>query len=214
MKKLSFLLLALTIGFVSFAQQTYTVKFELTVPEGVPNQGRDIYISGNMPPLTEWQQPGSNPDLKMSLKTGTTNVYTITLFLNAGNIFFKFFQATTANPDWDSGEWPGDPNRTATISQNCLITAFWADQNSTNVTPLTAINEIKNSNFVYPSVATDFININASGEVQIFDLCGKIVFSQNQINNQTINISNLQSGIYLVKLENKEGSKIQKIFKQ
>lgn len=213
MKKISFLLFAFVISITAFTQ-TYNVTFEVTVPEGIPNQGRKIFIAGDLPPVTNWEKPGTNANLQMSLKQGTVDVYTITLQLNADSIHFKFFQATTTTPDWNAGEWPGVVNRNALVSGNCVITAIWGNSNSTVVTPIVALSEIKNYSFVYPSITSDYINVRDAGKIQIIDLCGKTVLSQNSVVGQALNISNLQSGIYLVKLENKQGIKVQKIFKQ
>jgi len=58
---------------------------------------------------------------------------------------------------------------------------------------------------VYPNPANSFVNVAAENNIQnisIVDITGKEVFSQANIalNNTTINISNLEKGIYLMKV--------------
>jgi len=70
-----------------------------------------------------------------------------------------------------------------------------------------SINEI----LIYPNPATDLINISSANEIQnisIFNYVGQKVFSGNS--NQ-INSSNLEAGIYLIRIETKNGTETQKI---
>jgi len=70
-----------------------------------------------------------------------------------------------------------------------------------------SINEI----LIYPNPATDLINISSANEIQnvsIFNYVGQKIFSGNT--NQ-INSSNLEAGIYLIKIKTKEGIETQKI---
>ncbi len=65
-------------------------------------------------------------------------------------------------------------------------------------------NTLTNFN-VYPNPAYDVINIQteeAIKNVSIFNILGKMVYSNNQ---STINVANLNSGIYLVKVETSNG---------
>ena len=76
----------------------------------------------------------------------------------------------------------------------------------------TSVNSIKNeSEFViYPNPANNFIQLKYNGktlsnvEVKIFDILGKIVFTKNinltQSDEQTIDVSSLPKGIYIVKI--------------
>jgi len=56
---------------------------------------------------------------------------------------------------------------------------------------------------IYPNPTKGFINIktqNNISKVLIFDVTGKIVLKRNSIENNSLNISNLNTGIYLLKI--------------
>lgn len=214
MRKLLFTLAAI-VAVIVLQAQTVTVRFEVTVPEGIPQEGKDIYISGALPPVANWPQPGTNTNLKMSLKPGTNNVYTITLQLNPGQIQFKFFQATASAPTWDLGEWPGDPNRVANISDNTLVTATWGDVNTTQTQPLASLANVKNTSKVFPTVTSTYVNVNTNNaKISVLDLCGKNILTTNLDAQGVIDLTNYPSGVYFIKIEDKEGIFIQKIVKQ
>ena len=66
---------------------------------------------------------------------------------------------------------------------------------------------------LYPNpVVGDYINIegiNTDFETKIFNVLGKVVLQS--VNSKTINISNLQSGIYLVELSSENSFITKKI---
>jgi len=72
------------------------------------------------------------------------------------------------------------------------------------------------SNFkIYPNPVKDVITIASSNitvsSVEMYSLVGKKVISKNNLVNNTLDISNLNSGIYLLKVNADEGSLIRKI---
>jgi hypothetical protein len=78
------------------------------------------------------------------------------------------------------------------------------------------INENGEKEFVvvYPNPATDMLNINSNGEVtnvRLINTVGQVVF--DQVTNQ-INVSELESGVYFIQIDNKNGSTTQKILIQ
>ena len=83
---------------------------------------------------------------------------------------------------------------------------------------ITSINENYNSNqisiFPNPTTNTLFINgLPKNSNIKIFDVLGKEVLNFETTNNQ-INISNLQSGIYILKIENENKIVTKKFIKQ
>lgn len=69
---------------------------------------------------------------------------------------------------------------------------------------------------VYPNPATEMLNIssqtNIISEIQIFDYLGKLIVKQsNFISNDMVDISNLPSGNYLIKLTSQNGTSIKKL---
>lgn len=84
----------------------------------------------------------------------------------------------------------------------------WSDpfdnQGNITVTPLigAAISEYDESVNIYPNPFTDKLNISADGNIaqlKIYTIKGQFVTNQN-INNQTIDLSYLQSGIYIIEI--------------
>ncbi len=78
------------------------------------------------------------------------------------------------------------------------------------------INENGEKEFVvvYPNPATDMLNINSNGEVtnvRLINTVGQVVF--DQVTNQ-INVSELESGVYFIQIDTKNGSTTQKILIQ
>jgi len=70
-----------------------------------------------------------------------------------------------------------------------------------------SINEI----LIYPNPATDLINISSANEIQnisIFNYVGQTIYNGTD---KKINTSNFEAGIYLIKIETKEGIETQKI---
>lgn len=70
-----------------------------------------VYLSGSM---VGWAGPGTNANYLMTDIDGD-KIYTKVLDLTTpvGEIQYKYFK----NAGWDGGEWNGDPNRKATITQ-------------------------------------------------------------------------------------------------
>lgn len=65
-----------------------------------------------------------------------------------------------------------------------------------------------NSLGIYPNPANNFIYIKNNSDfqtIEIFDLTGKSVMKMNEFNQSMINISNLKSGLYLIKTNDDEG---------
>jgi len=59
---------------------------------------------------------------------------------------------------------------------------------------------------VYPNPANNIVNIQSNDTVKnisIFNILGKMVYNQNDIN--SVNLSNFNSGIYLIKVETEKG---------
>ena len=84
----------------------------------------DVYLSGD---FVGWDQPGSNPDAKMTPRDDSPMVYTVTFNLEAGDYAYKYFLVEDA-PDWDNSEWPGDPNRTVSVTDDTEINDYFGFQ--------------------------------------------------------------------------------------
>lgn len=74
--------------------------------------------------------------------------------------------------------------------------------------PLNIDEFTKNSISIFPNPSNGMITINTENtlSITVCDIAGKVVFSKNNVtNNETINLSNLQSGVYLAKMVTETG---------
>jgi hypothetical protein len=90
------------------------IAFKLQAPENTPLD-KDIFIAGQLSNLGvapgDWQQPGTNPRLKLT-KDGSGQNYFI-MFPRPENgtaLNYKYFLSSTSSPVWDNGENGGDRN--------------------------------------------------------------------------------------------------------
>lgn len=82
----------------------------------------EVYIAGGFPGDLEWNEPGSNPDLRLSTdgRSGGT--------IEAGEVPYKFFLVIDGEPSWSWGEWEGDPNREIEVVSGESVLHEWADE--------------------------------------------------------------------------------------
>jgi hypothetical protein len=69
---------------------------------------------------------------------------------------------------------------------------------------------------VFPNPVSNLLNINglsAPAKISLIDMSGRIVMEVNDFENSTLDISNLQSGMYFIKIEG-DGNQMHKILKQ
>lgn len=88
-------------------------------------------------------------------------------------------------------------------SKNAQLWKF--DSNTLNIN---SINEVENINF-YPNPASEFIYFSKQdyiSQTKIYDLNGKLVFEKSIHSTNKIDISNLNSGVYILKFINRNGS--------
>ncbi|MBO5849067.1 MAG: T9SS type A sorting domain-containing protein, partial [Bacteroidales bacterium] len=68
------------------------------------------------------------------------------------------------------------------------------------------INEISGNKFTVspnPAKSTVNVNVNGNAQVRIFDMTGRCVKEVNAIGNTTINVEDLNKGIYFVNVNGK-----------
>ncbi|WP_299050214.1 DM13 domain-containing protein [uncultured Polaribacter sp.] len=105
------------------------------------------------------------------------------------------FYCLEFNAFWDIGTY------TAFTSSSCAV--------------LNTENFILDTISFYPNPAKNNLTIsnteNINGEIRIYNVLGKQVLQQSNISNQTIDISNLNSGIYMLTINADGRSKTQKL---
>ena len=69
---------------------------------------------------------------------------------------------------------------------------------------------------IYPNPATTVLNVNAEGynTLEIVNLLGQTVYTANATSNMQINVSNLNNGVYFVRMNGENGTATQKFIKK
>jgi hypothetical protein len=134
--------------------------------------------------------------------------------------------ATTSAFTPTAAQWVHDSIDMSAYNQGNLIIRFhttsnfgnnlYIDKVKTGGTGGYVISELKSINniSVYPNPATDIVNIiNAeNSNIQLYDVYGKLVASDNVSNNNySLNVSEYAIGTYILKITNSEGSISKKI---
>ncbi len=77
-----------------------------------------VYITGD---ILGWTDPGDESELQTMTRIGNSFIFTQTLQLEEGEYDYKYF----LNEGWSGGEWPGDPNRTITVTDDLTVDDDW-----------------------------------------------------------------------------------------
>ncbi|GGI56411.1 T9SS type A sorting domain-containing protein [Winogradskyella haliclonae] len=109
---------------------------------------------------------------------------------------------------------------TVTTTNSDIVTTinYSADEVEVEVIDVLSINQnVLNNTVVHPNPTKDILNIQtnyvAINSISIYDMLGKEVLFTKDVNN-SIDISNLKSGIYLIKITTNEASVTKKIVKE
>ena len=114
---------------------------------------------------------------------------------NDGYIFDEWQDGNVSNP------------RTITVTGDAEYIA--------NFIPRTAIENVFDANVdIYPNPTTGIVNIEAEGlnKVVVYDVTGRMMMSV--ANESTIDISNLEAGVYFFSVETENGSAMKKLVKE
>ena len=115
-----------------------------------------------------------------------------------------FKTGIASTPSWDCD---GQGNCSDPGTGNGMYTTQVACQTACVIT---AINEDISNISVYPNPVKDVLTIEGNyTSVDIYDVFGKLVLSAEA--KQTINVSSLSSGVYMLKINTKQGTATQKI---
>ncbi len=78
----------------------------------------------------------------------------------------------------------------------------------------------ENSINIYPNPANDFCNISSTfatiNKIEVFDVLGKSIYSEDDldVNTASLNISNFQSGVYLIKIHSDNQNVVKRLIKK
>ena len=157
MKKILLSVFAIFLMGGLFAQ-TDTVTFNVTAPpDSIFNATtQSLYVSGT---IAGWAQPGSDTAYRMTPNSDSSAYSLVVLGVANGEIQYKYFIITGTTPDWNNGEWAGDPNRRAVAAGNLTLNDTWAEEPfqvtfQVNLSPISdTLNRSKAQVFIAGSVA-------------------------------------------------------------
>lgn len=182
---------------------TITVNYQYTIPAN-----GNIYCAINLYNNFTWSSmvvdgalspapTGTNMtgSFNFTIPNGTTPTSNLT-----GNFNYKIvIELNNATWNWQAGAYP---------------------TNQINLTaPLSTSDFENNSISVYPNPTNDFIYVQGventtKSQVVITDMLGKKVFSSSQLNVDKIDVSNLNSGIYILSISSNDSQKMVKFIKR
>lgn len=93
---------------------------------------------------------------------------------------------------------------------------MWIDNISIDESHVGIEEETMNTVSIYPNPATTVLNVEAEGynTLEIVNLLGQTVYTANATGSMQINVSNLNSGVYFVRLNGANGTTTQKFIKK
>jgi hypothetical protein len=188
--------------------QTLTFNVDMSTAESFDPATQAVYIAGSM--ASGWAQPGT---MSKFMLTSTDDVnYTLDLTVGPGDWMYKYFLVTDGVPSWDGGEWEGDPNREVTIDTLAVALAdTWGEIAGIFDGP----NEFTYS--MYPNPVLNVLNIDNTADVtqiDVYDASGRMVRTvEVSTNKVTIDVADLQTGVYIVNVYNEKGTQTSKFIK-
>ena len=199
-----------------WGNQLMSVKFTVDMTEADPfnPETDEVYMAGSLFPGASWVEPGILESYKMNpVSDDSAMFYRLECYLYPGNYEFKYFRVINGEHSWNNGEWEGGDNRVLAVGSTALkIDNIWAEISSIFTQP----NEFTYS--MYPNPVVTMLNINNTNDVSkvnIYDVNGRLVqtmdvFAQQNI---TLNVAELQTGVYFVNVYNKTGVQTAKFVK-
>jgi|GEM_PF-1601022 len=146
-----------------------------------------------------------------------------TLFVGDGYSVFTNSMTVThpSGRTYTAGNWAGDANildPTGIMESSDHEKGFIMEWDRQLTTSIKDINVGNASVSVYPNPFVDELTVNVNEEstvdVEINDLTGRLVYSSNFNNNQTINLSSLNKGIYILTVKGQNVESTTKIIKK
>lgn len=190
-----------------YVGSSYTGNYTLTLYQGGDNAPQtNIYSRQQRLTGTDAFQT-----VNVSGNVAVDNTKTLWITFGTQNITFPSFYApnTGADADWlstDGSSW--DHASAYGFDATWLIKGHLADS------PNAGINGAENVTInMYPNPTTGILNINAENvkEVAVIDVDGKVVMTENA---NVIDMTNLNNGVYFVRVISNEGMSIQKVVKK
>ncbi len=187
---------------------SFTVDMSDAAPFDPANDA--VYISGDF--ASWWAEPGTMSPFMMSTEDDV--FYTLTLTITPGTYGFKYFIVSGGVPSWSGGEWEGDPNRELVVDTLAVVVEdVWGD---IEAGIFGEPNEFTYN--MYPNPVVTVLNIGNTmdvSQVEVFDVTGKLVRTVEVASAQqiTIDVAELQTGVYIINVKNDKGIQTSKFVK-
>lgn len=195
----------------TWANKPYDITFNVDMTGADPfDPDTDaIYIGGSL--ANGWTMPGTLSPYMMTTDDEVT--YSITLLLYPGDYMFKYFRVIDGVASWDNGEWTGDPNREVTVdTMAATIDDVWGD---IDAGIFGEPNQFTYS--MYPNPVLTVLNIDNTADVSqvdVYDATGRLVRTVEVTTAKvTIDVAELQTGVYIVNVTNQKGTQSSKFVK-
>lgn len=124
-------------------------------------------------------------------------------------LLYKYFSTHVA-AGWAGGEWDGDPNREVELTGDIELFDNWGEQ------PVSVVeNQLAEQGIsLFPNPVSTQLTVSNSeviNSLRIFDLTGRMVYSQTANSNTVqINVSELKQGVYVMQVMTANGVSAQK----
>ena len=166
--------------------QTDTVTFNVTAPPDSVFDAttQSLYVSGT---IADWAQPGSDTAYRMTPNSDSTAYSLVVTGVANGEIQYKYFIITGTTPDWNNGDWNGDPNRRAVAAGNLTLNDTWGEKPfqvtfQVDVTPIAdTVNKSRAQIYIAGSIANGWA---VPGSIPYY----KMMPSQADTNTLAINL--------------------------
>lgn len=146
-------------------------------------------------------------DINLILRQGTNIGYTAADWVGAN--------ASGSSPNWEFSSTSSKVTSAGFVNYD-LPDSIFGELNPTDVNGALSTNEVLASEFsIYPNPAKDNITITSQDYdvtgVEVYNLVGGKVLEQSELNNDNLDVSGLSKGVYILKINTKNGSLNQRI---
>ena len=163
------------------------------------------------------EDPAEQYNLLVYISTDNGNTFSSTPIYDMRNDQEEFenWEITSATVDLTS--YIGETNVKLMFNYYGVYGAeMWIDNIRIDESHVGIEEETMNTVSIYPNPATTVLNVEAEGynTIEIVNLLGQTVYAANATSNMQINVSNLNSGVYFVRLNGANGTTTQKFIKK
>jgi len=200
--------------FNTWANRPHNITFNVDMTGVDPFDAAtdDVYITGTVTYGHDWMQPGMISAYMMSPTEDGSMIYTIVMSLYQGENAYKYFRVINNEASWDNGEPVASDRMVMLDTVAATIDNVWGDISGIFNEP----NVFTYS--MYPNPVVTVLNIDNTSDVtsvKVFDITGKLVRTTDVVfaQNVTIDVAELQAGVYVVNVTNNKGTQTSKFIK-